>query len=307
MELHTTSGRWGLGISLALFTTFIWGLIPIILKVLILSMDAYTITFYRFLIAAVLAGAAVLYRHDVRMMVGKFTRLYWMLALAATLGFAGSYILYPLALAFVSPSTAQVLNQISFVFMLIGGMVFFREKLGLLQVIGGGILFVGMVLFFNQRFDELLTGTGALYSGMLLIVAAAACLALYTLVQKQLLQILPSEGIMLLVYLGGTILVFPMAEPARISDLTFNQASLLILSAPVTLIAFVSLSEALHHLEVNRVGMILAIVPLATVVAMVVCSGLFPDLLDQERLNGLSLAGAALVVFGTMMGSLRPS
>jgi len=124
MNRHTTSGRWGLGISLALFTTFIWGLIPVILKVLIQSLDAYTITFYRFFIAAVLSAAAVMYRSDFRSMIRGIRGMYWILALAAILGFTGSYILYPLALAYVSPSVAQVLNQVSFIFMLVGGVVF---------------------------------------------------------------------------------------------------------------------------------------------------------------------------------------
>ena len=305
MNRHTTSGRWGLGISLALFTTSIWGLIPVILKVLIQSLDPYTITFYRFIIAAVLAGAVVLYRNGFKSLLGNITGLYWVLAIVASIGFAGSYILYPLALEYVSPSTAQVLNQISYVFMLVGGVVFYKERLGMLQAIGGGILFFGMILFFNQRLDELFSGTGALYSAILLIIGAAACLAGYTLIQKQLLQILPTEGIMFLVYLAGTIMLYPLSEPEKIMTLTTSQATLLIISAPVTLIAFVSLSESLHHLEVNRVSMILAIVPLATVLAMVICSSLFPEVLEPERLNTVSLIGAVLVVVGTMMGSLR--
>ena len=305
MNRHTTSGRWGLGITLALFTTAIWGLIPVILKVLIQGLDPYSITFYRFLIAAVLAGIAVIHRHDFKSLIRNIRGIYLILALTASVSFAGSYILYPLALEYVSPSTAQVLNQLSYVFMLVGGVAFYHERLGLLQAVGGIILFLGMLLFFNERFDELLSGTGVLYSGIILIMCGAVCLAAYTLIQKQLLLILPSEGIMFLVYIAGTLLLFPLAEPEKIMTLSASQATLLIISAPVTLIAFVSLSESLHHLELNRVSMILASVPLATVAAMTVCSSFFPDVLEPEQLNTLSLAGAVLVVVGTMLGSLR--
>jgi EamA domain-containing membrane protein RarD len=51
--MHSTSGRWQLGFVLALTTTVLWGLLPIALKGLLTTMDASTVTWYRFVFAAV--------------------------------------------------------------------------------------------------------------------------------------------------------------------------------------------------------------------------------------------------------------
>ena len=55
MNIHQTTGRWLLGLSLALITAFFWGLLPILLKGLLANTDPYTITWYRFLVAGGIA------------------------------------------------------------------------------------------------------------------------------------------------------------------------------------------------------------------------------------------------------------
>ena len=51
--MHTVSGRWQLGLTLSLTTVFLWGLLPIALKGVLLQMDAVTVTWYRFAVAAI--------------------------------------------------------------------------------------------------------------------------------------------------------------------------------------------------------------------------------------------------------------
>jgi drug/metabolite transporter (DMT)-like permease len=46
--MHSSSGRWKLGLALALTTALCWGLLPIALKIVLAGMDAWTITWYRF-------------------------------------------------------------------------------------------------------------------------------------------------------------------------------------------------------------------------------------------------------------------
>jgi len=52
--MHQSSGRWQLGLILSLTTSLLWGMLPIALKGLLQDMDAMTITWYRFLVAAVI-------------------------------------------------------------------------------------------------------------------------------------------------------------------------------------------------------------------------------------------------------------
>ncbi len=50
------TGRWRLGLSLALITSLLWGVMPIALKILLEGMDVYTISWYRFALSAVVVG-----------------------------------------------------------------------------------------------------------------------------------------------------------------------------------------------------------------------------------------------------------
>ena len=49
--MHATTGRWKLGLALALVTAVCWGLLPIALRIVLDGMDAWTITWYRFAVA----------------------------------------------------------------------------------------------------------------------------------------------------------------------------------------------------------------------------------------------------------------
>ncbi|KAM3091116.1 hypothetical protein ACKFKF_33715, partial [Phormidesmis sp. 146-12] len=51
MPLHHSSGRWQLGLGLSLTTTLLWGVLPIALTIALQSLDAYTLTWFRFVVS----------------------------------------------------------------------------------------------------------------------------------------------------------------------------------------------------------------------------------------------------------------
>ena len=57
MSLHQASGRWKLGLALALLTAACWATLPVALKVTLEQVDPLTLTWFRFLLAAGLMGA----------------------------------------------------------------------------------------------------------------------------------------------------------------------------------------------------------------------------------------------------------
>ena len=136
---------------------------------------------------------------------------------------------------------------------------------------------------------------------------AALALSTYTLTQKQLLQILPTSVILFLIYLIGSFLILPFVRFDALLAQDTRQMVLLNVSAVISLVAFVTLVESLKHLEVFRVSMVLAAVPLVTVVDMMILAPLLPGLLQPEHLNLLSISGAVLVVIGSILGNLRRS
>ena len=49
--MHISSGRWAYGLFLALLTAFLWGILPIKLKQVLLVMDPVTVTWFRLLVS----------------------------------------------------------------------------------------------------------------------------------------------------------------------------------------------------------------------------------------------------------------
>ena len=306
MNRHVTSGRWGLGLVLSLFTIFVWGGLPIVLKIMLISLDAFTMTWYRFVVAAALM-ALIVYRQGHLALVRRLKGGYALVFLAAVFGFSCAYVFYPQSLQYISPSAAQVVNQISLLFLLLGAMLLFHERMTLIQVLGLLLLTGGIVLFFNEELTELLSGDSAMIPGILWVTVAALALSTYTLTQKQLLQILPTSVILFLIYLIGSLLILPFVRFDALLAQDARQMILLNASAVISLVAFVTLVESLKHLEVFRVSMVLAAVPMVTVVDMMILAPLLPGLLQPEHLNLLSISGAVLVVIGSILGNLRRS
>jgi drug/metabolite transporter (DMT)-like permease len=300
MNLHKITGRWRLGVTLSLTTVFLWGMLPIALKEVLNAMDPYTITWYRFLIAAGLLGMWLAFRKG----LSPFSRLrsagLWLIGFAAVV-LCINYVTYLLGLDYMSPSMAQVVIQLAPLFLLLGSLLFFKERFSARQWGGVAVLTVGMFLFFNKRLLEILFEMDTLTKGVLLIVISALAWAAYALVQKQLLRSLPSSFIIFLLYFLGTFLFLPTARPAEIAALSFGQVLLLVFSGLNTLVAYACFAEALNHIEASRVSVVLAITPLMTMIMMAIGAVVFPSWIASEGLSALSISGACLVVSGSII------
>ena len=58
MSLHQASGRWKLGLLLALVTAACWATLPVALKITLEQVDPYTLTWFRFVLATGYAEGA---------------------------------------------------------------------------------------------------------------------------------------------------------------------------------------------------------------------------------------------------------
>ncbi len=303
MKTHSISGRRGLGALLAFTTAFLWGFLPIVLKQLLQELDPLTVTWFRFLVAGL-----VLLPFQGRI-VGSFLRRAdrsrRLLMLGTILGLGGNYAFYMWGLAHVSPSAAQVLIQLAPLLFLVGGLVFFGERLNRMQGLGIVLLSIGMGLFFwpvfRGQWPELQAGS----AGLTWIVVAAVSWSVYALCQKQLLRELPSQAVLLIVYGGCALLFWPMAAPATIPGISGLGLALLVWSAINTLLAYGSFSEALNHLEASRVSMILVTVPLFTLCFMLLGHAIWPEHIPAESPGITAWLGAGLVVGGSVLSNLK--
>ncbi|MFK3818808.1 DMT family transporter [Pseudomonas sp. NPDC089407] len=304
--MHTTSGRWGYGLFLALLTALLWGILPIKLKQVLQVVDPITVTWYRLLVSGGLLFAWLAYQRRLPS-VRKLAPRGKALVAVAVLGLMGNYVLYLIGLNLLSPGTAQLVVQIGPVLLLVASVFVFRERFSLGQGMGLLVLLAGFGLFFNQRLEELLTSLGTYTTGVLTILLATSIWVFYALSQKQLLTVWHSQQVMMVIYLSCAALLTPWVHPLEALQLTPVQGWLLLACCLNTLVAYGAFAEALAHWEASRVSATLALTPLVTFVAVALAAMVWPEYVHAEDINALGYLGAVTVVFGSALVALEPS
>lgn len=301
---HMPTGQWRIGLLLAVITVILWSTVPIALSLLLDAMDAVTITWYRFLVSGLAIAGYLAAKSEMppfgNLMSGNGP---WLVAVSA-IGLTGGFTLYLYALNFISPGASQVVIQLGPLFVLLGGVALYKESFRTRQWGGFVGLIVGLLLFFNQRLNEL-TGSPTEYSfGAMIVVLAAIVWASYALAQKQLLRVCSSSGVMLLLYTSGCVMMLPFCSLTQVGSLDLEQSLVLAYSCANTLIGYGCFAKAFEHWEASRVSAVTATTPLLTLALSHVASTIWPDQIIQEDLNLASYVGAVLVVIGAMLVAL---
>ncbi|MGH8357062.1 MAG: DMT family transporter, partial [Pseudomonas sp.] len=204
--MHISSGRWVYGLSLALLTALLWGILPIKLKQVLQVMDPVTVTWFRLVVSG---SCLFIYLAAVRRLPSWRSlgpKGGWLVAIAVC-GLMGNYVLYLVGLKLLSPGTAQLVVQVGPIFLMIASVFVFKERFSLGQGMGLLVLIIGFGLFFNQRLTELLTSLGSYTAGVLTILLATTIWTFYALGQKQLLTVWNSLQVMMVIYLSCALLL----------------------------------------------------------------------------------------------------
>lgn len=304
MLIHTTSGRWRFGFALSLLTMFLWGILPIALSIVLPVLDVYTITWFRFLISFGLLSVILTLRKELPNRKKLFSTSVLKLGAIAIINLAINYLGFLQGLKQTSPTNAEVLIQLAPVLMGLGGLIVFREQYRKRQWFGLATLVLGLILFFHEQLQTVISAPKTYLLGNLILIIAAATWAVYALAQKQLLKYLPSASIMLILYGGCLVLFSPLATPQAIFELKPIYFVFLLFCGLNTLVAYGAFSEALEHLEASRVSAILALAPLVTLLSSWIFSLLFPQWVTPEHFTVLGVLGAILVVVGAVLIAL---
>lgn len=302
MTLHTTSGRWRVGLALALLTCGFWATLPVALKISLETLDAYTLTWFRFLAAALFTIALLAARGQ----LGGFnqlTRLHWLYMVCAAAGLIGNYLLYLLGLKYTTPANAQLLIQSAPLLLALGGILFFKERVSVLQGLGFAAIVFGLSAFFIEQQESAVDQQVYLF-GALLILLGAASWAGYALLQKQLLVVLRSQQIMAFIYLVAALVLLPLSAPSQLLQLDRTHWLSLAYCAINTIGAYGAFAEALEHWEASRVSATLALTPILTVLTVGALAPLMPQHLNPEQIGWLGWLGAAMVIGGSVCASL---
>ncbi|MBN6070502.1 DMT family transporter [Aggregatibacter actinomycetemcomitans] len=290
------------GFLLVLTAVCMWGALPIALQQVVAVMDAQTIVWYRFITSAI--GLFILL--GLRKTLPKPTALrqrYLILIMLGILGLSANFFLFNLALNYIPPTSSQVLSPLSSFIMLFFGVFVFKEQIGLHQKIGLVILILGLILFFNQRFGDFLQ-LNDYFKGIVIALCASFCWVAYGMAQKLMLSRFSSQQILLMIYIGCTIIFTPIANIQQVSALNSFQLGCLIFCCLNTIIAYGTYGEALNRWDISKVSAIMTQIPIFTIIFTEILSAVYPQLFVDQKLNWISYLGAITVVSGSLLSVL---
>lgn len=289
--------------ALAATTMLLWGALPLALKLMLVSLDAVTITWFRFGVASLALGAWLAWRGSLPRF-GGFGPTAWALLAVAVLGLSANFLAFLVGLDLTTPANAQVLIQLAPMLLGLGSLVVFKERYERLQWLGLAVLVLGLLVFFASQLRALVADLDRYLRGVGMMLVAAVTWAAYGLAQKQLLRSLPSQSLMLCIYLGCFVCFSLGARPAAIPALSARDFGVLLFCAANTLVAYGAFAAALSHWEASRVSAVLALTPLATLGFTLLGAALLPEVIRAESVSASSIAGAAAVVAGSLLVTL---
>ncbi|ACS87120.1 DMT family transporter [Musicola paradisiaca] len=294
----------GIGLSLALTTAVCWGALPIAMKQVLANMEPYTVVWYRFVIASV--GLWLFLRAKGNLPTVRLFnhQRWWILLFIATGGLLGNFMLFSSSLRYLSPTTSQVIGQLSPVGMMIASVFILKERMRLNQVIGVIILISGLVMFFNSSLVEILTRLTDYTLGVLLGMAAATVWVSYGVAQKVLLRRLSSQQLLFLLYALCALCITPLAKPWAIFQLSNWQLVCLLFCGINTLVGYGALAEAMARWQAAQVSAIITLTPLFTLFFSDILALVWPSVFASLELNPLGYIGAFVVVAGAMFSAI---
>jgi drug/metabolite transporter (DMT)-like permease len=296
-KLKALSGRWKLGLLLALGTATMWGTLPVALHQVAPTIGPATSTFFRFFIAALLLTPYLLVTRQVNNQHKLKSAKLLALTLAAGLLLTGNYGFYILGLERTSAEATQVMIQLAPMLLLLAGLWLFKETFSTKQWLGFFAFALGLLLFFERQISQLLFDFGDYGLGLVFIIMSAIFWTGYAIIQKYLLNDFQSSETMLILYWIGSLVFLPLSDFSTMGQLNSLQWAALLFCGLNTLIAYGCFAEAMAHLEASRVSAIIAITPLFTIaIAQLLPIGDMP----VEPLTALSILGAILVVSGSI-------
>jgi drug/metabolite transporter (DMT)-like permease len=294
----------GIGISFALVTAIMWGIVPIAMKQVLTDMQPNTLVWYRFSISAVGLGIILGLRHQLPNL-RVFRRKRWIgILLIALIGLSSNFILFSSALRYLTPTVSQVIGQLSPVGLMFASVLVLKENMRPTQIIGAVILVIGLLLFFNSNLIEIFTKMSDFTKGIIMGVCASLIWVFYAVAQKVLLRRLGSQQILLMLYVLCSIVVLPFATLSEIYNLSSWQLGCLLFCGLNTVIAYGALAEAMARWQAAQVSAIVTLTPLFTLLFSDVLAIFWPHMFTFQTLNLIAYFGAFMVVAGAMFSAI---
>ena len=158
------------GLHFAMVTASLWGVLPIALIGVLSTLDPFTATFFRFIIAATILTPLLIHQNK---LINRHKLTNWKFLLQ--FGFAGlllciNYALYIFGLDKTSAEAAQVMMQVAPICLLLAGVFLFKENFSHLQWFGVIIFVSGLLMFFSPKYDDVFLSVNKYGLGLILLL-----------------------------------------------------------------------------------------------------------------------------------------
>jgi drug/metabolite transporter (DMT)-like permease len=286
------------GILYASITAVFWGFLAIVLKIIDNDLEPETIVWFRFLLAfLMLAGwQAGKDRSEFKLLLKPP-----LLLIIATLALSWNYISFMMGIHYTTPSNAQLFIQFGPILLAVAGLVFFREKINKLQIIGFVIAILGMAFFYRDQLLAFFDAQKNYNLGVAYILTSAVAWATYAILQKKLVVKYSTESLNLFTFGLPIFLYLPFVNFGSLLHLSWVTWLLLLFVGLNTLFSYTFLSMALKNTEANKVSVIIIINPVITFITMGILTRLNVSWIQHERFSAITILGALLVISGAIL------
>lgn len=284
------------GLSYAVITATLWGILPILMKIALKEFSGSSIVWFRFAFAF-----AALY------LFLKFRKKQPASILISPPGFgvlaglflAGNYYYFLKGIETSSPSNAGILIQIAPVLLVIFGVLLFKERFDRRQAVGLAIAVVGFVVFYRDQSRQ--WGAEAYTATAIYIVAAALLWTGYMVFQKSLAPRYEAQSLNLLVYGTAALVLIPAVVWTDFNNPHPGSWALMIFLGVNTLLAYGFLAEAINHIPLWLLSVVITLNPIITLTLMHILPIVAPGWVAPEVIGTWGYVGAGTAVLGVVM------
>jgi drug/metabolite transporter (DMT)-like permease len=285
------------GMAMAFSTAFLWGFLPIFLKVALKDFSSQTIVGFRFLFAFVVLGAILFVRSE---QPSKILMRPPLIGILTGILLAGNYFYFLEGVNFSGPANSGVLIQIAPVMVAIAGVFLFNERFSKQQAIGLLMAGVGLYLFYVDRVSQA-TDMEVYSQANLYIFIGAVLWAGYMICQKVLCQDYKAQHLNLLTYGIASLMFVPWMIWPELSGLSLKAWALMIFLGVNTILAYGALAEAVKYIPVSLISVIITINPLITLFATQFMDDIFPGMIPPESVGVSGWFGACAAITGIIL------
>jgi len=286
------------GVLFASVTAFFWGFLAIALKVATQQFEVVNLVWFRFTFAFIILFGYFLItdKKQLRILIQPP-----LLLLIAALGLALNYYGFTNGVHHTSPNTAQVVIQFGPISLGLVGFIFFKEKINKKQMIGFGISFIGLALFYFNQVSAIFGEEKNLFNiGFFWVLIGAIAWLTYASLQKILVKTYDSQVLNLVIFGLPAIIYAPFVSLSEFSGLSFGDWMLVIFLGANTLIAYGSLSMAFKLADVNKVSLVITLNPIITFITMSILYQMNVSWIESKPMDFYTWIGALMVILGAV-------